>query len=53
MVKFENRTMKPDDIVLRRGRGMREKDGRVSLIRIRCKHICKCHNNQPPTTNIR
>jgi hypothetical protein len=36
---YENRTIKEEE-----GRGMREKDGGVNLIKIYCKHICKCHN---------
>jgi hypothetical protein len=41
---YENRTMKLVEIVLRRrGEGMRENDGRINIIKIHCKHICKCH----------
>jgi hypothetical protein len=39
---YESRTMKPVEIVLRRGEEMRENDGGVNTIY--CKHICKCHN---------
>jgi hypothetical protein len=41
----ENRTMKPVEIVLKRGAGGWGKilEG-VNLIKIYCKHICKCHN---------
>jgi hypothetical protein len=42
---YENRTMKPVKIVLRReGRGMRKNHKGVSLIKTYSKHICKCHN---------
>jgi hypothetical protein len=47
-VHYENRTMKPVEIVLRREKELREKDGEVNLIKIHCKHICKCHNEFPP-----
>jgi hypothetical protein len=43
----ENRTMKPVDIVLRRGRENKgEKEG-VNLIKIYCKHLCKYPNVAP------
>jgi hypothetical protein len=39
------RTMKPAEIVLRRGRGgIKENDGGRNLMKIYCKHICKRHN---------
>jgi hypothetical protein len=41
---YENRRMKSIEIVLRRGRGTTNNDGGVNLIKIYCKHICKCHN---------
>jgi hypothetical protein len=45
---YENRTMKPVEIVLRSreggsGRMMEE----INLIKIYHKHICKCHNESP------
>jgi hypothetical protein len=39
--------MKPVEIVLRRGQGNRENDGKVNIIKINCKHISKCHNETP------
>jgi hypothetical protein len=36
------------ETVLRRERSMRENDGGVNLIKIHCKHTCKCHSNPPP-----
>jgi hypothetical protein len=49
---YENRTMTPVEIVLRREwRGMKENDlGDDS--KIRCKPICRCHSEHPCTTNI-
>jgi hypothetical protein len=41
--------MKPIEIILRKGKGMRENNGGVNLIKIYCKHICKCHNVSPCT----
>jgi hypothetical protein len=46
----ENSTMNHVEMVLRRG--MRKNDREVNLIKIHCKHICKCHNEPPHTTNI-
>jgi hypothetical protein len=44
---YENRAMKP--VVLgREGKMTEEKN----LIKIHCKHICKCRNDIPCTTNI-
>jgi hypothetical protein len=42
----ENRITKPVEIVLRRGKGGKGRtiEGRVNLIKIYSKHICKCHN---------
>jgi hypothetical protein len=45
---YEHRTMKPVEIILRRGEGLREKNGGGDLIKIYCKHICKYHNEAPP-----
>jgi hypothetical protein len=46
---YENRTMKPVEIVLRRGkREIRENDVGVNLIKVYCKHICKCHDVPSP-----
>jgi hypothetical protein len=42
---YENR-MKPVEVVLRGGR-IRENDEEVNLLRIYCKHICKCHYVPP------
>jgi hypothetical protein len=40
--------MKPVEIVLRRvGREIRKMMEEVNLIKIHCKHICKCHNEIP------
>jgi hypothetical protein len=40
---YENRIVKPVEIVLRRGkRGKRADNGGVNLIKLHCKHICKC-----------
>jgi hypothetical protein len=44
---YENRTMKPVEIVLRGRRGMREYDGGVNIIKIHCKLICNYHNKIP------
>jgi hypothetical protein len=42
---YENKTMKPIEIVLRsRERAMRKNDGGGNLIKIYFKNICKCHN---------
>jgi hypothetical protein len=42
----ENRTMKPDEIVLRSREGeMRENDGGLNLIKVHFKHMCKCLDN--------
>jgi hypothetical protein len=41
---YENRIMNPVVIVLRRGGGIRENDGRLNLFKIYCNHICKYHN---------
>jgi hypothetical protein len=47
---YGNRIVKSVEIVLRRhGEGMRENDGVVNLIKIYCKHLCKCHNVVPCT----
>jgi hypothetical protein len=44
--------MRPAEIFLRSGReGVKENNGRVNLIKIYCKHICKCHNATLCTTN--
>jgi hypothetical protein len=49
----ENRTMKPAEIVLRRGeRQCRMMLGGLNIIMIHCNHICKCHNESPCSTNI-
>jgi hypothetical protein len=44
---YENRTVKPVEIVLRSGGGMRDNDGGVNPIKIYFKHIYKCHNVSP------
>jgi hypothetical protein len=50
---YENRIMKSVEIVLRRGEGgMRDKDEGVNLIKVYCKHICKCDTESPCTINI-
>jgi hypothetical protein len=42
---YENRSMKPVEIVLSSGGGqIRKNDGGVNLIKMHCKHICKYHN---------
>jgi hypothetical protein len=50
---YKNGTMKPAEIVLKREK---EKQGRKvgedDLIRIYCKHICKCLNVSLCTTTI-
>jgi hypothetical protein len=48
---YENRTIKPVEIVLRRGAEMKKNDGGLNLIKIHHKHIYKCHNEIPHTTN--
>jgi hypothetical protein len=47
---YENRIMNPVVIVLRRGGGIRENDGRLNLFKIYCNHICKYHNVSPCKT---
>jgi hypothetical protein len=47
-IMYEDRKMKPIEVVLRRGKGwwgwtMEQ----MKLIKIYCKHICKCHNISP------
>jgi hypothetical protein len=50
---YENRRMKPVEIVLRRGkRGRGRMMERVNLIKIYCKHICRYHNVSLCTTII-
>jgi hypothetical protein len=49
---FENRTMKPVEIIFCRGRGMRENDGGDEPTKVYCKYIWKCHSEIPYTTNI-
>jgi hypothetical protein len=34
------------------GEGLGENDGGVNLIKIHCKHMCKCYNKIQCTTNI-
>jgi hypothetical protein len=42
---YENRTMKSCWTYSKKGGGeMRENDGNGALIKMHCKHICKCHN---------
>jgi hypothetical protein len=50
---YENRRMKPVEIVLRRAEGGRRRmmEG-VNLTTIYCKHICKYCNVSPCTTII-
>jgi hypothetical protein len=50
---YENRTMKPIEIVLRKGRSGDEGEWwGVNLIKIDCKYICKCCNVSPYATII-
>jgi hypothetical protein len=50
---YENRRMKPGEIVLRRGKGDVKKQWRgVNLTMIYYKYICKYHNVSPFTTII-
>jgi hypothetical protein len=45
---YEYRIIKAPEIVLRRRRKeMKKNDGGVNIIKIHCKHICKCHNVFP------
>jgi hypothetical protein len=48
---YENRTMKPVEIVLRRGKEKRNNNIRVNLFQVHCEHICKCHNESPMYNN--
>jgi hypothetical protein len=43
---YENRTMKPTKIVLKSGEGEGGEQWRRKS-KIRCKHICKYHNETP------
>jgi hypothetical protein len=50
---YENRTMKPVEIVLRMGaEGWGRMMEEVDLIKTHCKHVCKCHNEPPWTTSV-
>jgi hypothetical protein len=49
---YESRTMKPNEIVLIRGRGWKRMIKEVNLIKIHCKHISKFHNESPYKTNM-
>jgi trehalose utilization protein len=50
---YENRTMKPIEDVLRRGGECKRMVEGMNLIKIHCKHICKCYNESLYcTTNI-
>jgi hypothetical protein len=46
---YENRAMKFTEIILRRGRRMMKG---MKLTKVHCKHIWKCNNGIPYTTNI-
>jgi hypothetical protein len=48
---YENRTMKAVEIVLRRGKEMRENGRGVSLIKIYCEHMYKRHDGSPLYAN--
>jgi hypothetical protein len=41
---YENRIMKPAENFLRRGKGWEGIMEGVNLIKIYCKHLCKCHS---------
>jgi hypothetical protein len=41
---YESRAMKPVECF--------KKDGRRNLTKVHCKHIWKCHNETPGTTNM-
>jgi hypothetical protein len=43
---YENRTLKPVEIVLRRGKERRKNQG-VNLVKIYCKYMCKFYNVSP------
>jgi hypothetical protein len=54
VLTYENRTLKPVEIALRRGQGkwgegrmMRKDGGGMNLIETYCKYISKCHNVLP------
>jgi hypothetical protein len=50
---YENRIMKPVEIILRRrpgGRG-RFMEG-MKVTKVHCEQICKCHDETPRETNI-
>jgi hypothetical protein len=46
-IVFENRTIKPVEIVLRWGDGRGGSMMEGNLIKVHCKHIWKCHNETP------
>jgi hypothetical protein len=43
---YENRIMKPDEIILRGGAAWEENNG-GDKSKMHCKHICKYHNVSP------
>jgi hypothetical protein len=43
-ISYENREMKPDEIVLRRKGGVRRENNRGGKSKTHCKHIYKYHN---------
>jgi hypothetical protein len=45
---YENGTMGPvETLPGMGGGGIKENDGEVNLIKMYCKHFCKCHNVLP------
>jgi hypothetical protein len=47
---YKYRTLKPMKVILRRGRGKRENNGRMNQAGIPCMQIWKCHNETLCTT---
>jgi hypothetical protein len=48
---YENRTIKPAEIVLKREQGISENGGGVNLTQTHCKPMWKCHSENPCATN--
>jgi hypothetical protein len=44
---FENRRVKPAEVVLRHGGGGGRRMEEVNLTKIHCKHMCKYHHVSP------
>jgi hypothetical protein len=49
---YKDGTMKPVEVILRRGTGKRENKGWMDQTGVHCTHIWKCHNETPCLTII-